>query len=448
MGASLSIGFAESRRRAQALGFGSLLVVAALLGTAVAVATLRLELSLALVLAGGVGLLAALALCLVRYDAAVALGFVLMAVVNVEPAPPDAMFAVVISVALVTGRFDVARVPRVALACVGAFVFLNIVSAVDAIDPVRAAFFFTITLYLCVFCVWFASYLDSVRKARLVVLAYVGAAVVSALLGTLAIVLHFPGSSIFLGAEDTRAKGLFKDANVYGPFLVPVALILLEESMRRRLLRSPPIVMRLLFLVLVLGVLFSYSRSAWLNLIVGTVVMLGVMALRRGSGASAVRLLGVLFVAGAVLAATVMYTSSAAFLQERAKRQTYDSERFSGQRLGIAFGEEHPVGIGPGQFEVRAPIASHSTYVRVLAEQGLIGFATISALLLATLIFALRNAAFGRDTYGIGSAALLGAWCGILANSFVVDTLHWRHLWVVAALVWVGAMRRENQLRI
>jgi hypothetical protein len=30
-----------------------------------------------------------------------------------------------------------------------------------------------------------------------------------------------------------------------------------------------------------------------------------------------------------------------------------------------------------------------------------------------------------------------------VANSFVVDTLHWRHLWFVAALVWVGAMRPQ-----
>jgi hypothetical protein len=29
-------------------------------------------------------------------------------------------------------------------------------------------------------------------------------------------------------------------------------------------------------------------------------------------------------------------------------------------------------------------------------------------------------------------------------NSFVVDTLHWRHLWFVAALIWVGTMRRVS----
>ena len=60
----------------------------------------------------------------------------------------------------------------------------------------------------------------------------------------------------------------------------------------------------------------------------------------------------------------------------------------------------------------------------------------------------MRSAARGSDTYGIGSGALLAAWCGILANSFVVDTLHWRHLWVVAALIWIAAaQQRERQSR-
>jgi hypothetical protein len=52
-----------------------------------------------------------------------------------------------------------------------------------------------------------------------------------------------------------------------------------------------------------------------------------------------------------------------------------------------------------------------------------------------------RNVVVGRDTYGIGSAALLGAWCGMILNSTVVDTLHWRHMWVVAALIWASTAR-------
>ena len=84
---------------------------------------------------------------------------------------------------------------------------------------------------------------------------------------------------------------------------------------------------------------------------------------------------------------------------------------------------------------------SHNLYVRSLSEQGFLGLFTILALVLTTLILAARNALLGRDSHGIGSAALLGAWVGLAFESFVIDTLHWRHLWLVAALVWVGARR-------
>jgi O-antigen ligase len=441
MGTTLPTRLAGPGQRTPALAYAVLLPVAALFGVGMAGALYRYQPSLGLTLAGSAALLGALAITLARYDLAVGLGFVLMAVVKVEPAPPDALFAVVMSIALVTGRFDATRVPLSVLAALSAFLVLNLVSAVEAIDPTRAAFFFGITLYLCVFSVWFAGYLRSVRRTRLVVIGYLAAAIGSALLGTLAVTLRFPGSDVLLG-YGTRAEGLFKDPNVFGPFLVPAALVVLEEILRPRLLRASALAKYGLFVILVLGVLFSYSRAAWLNLVVGAVVMLVVLSLRRRSGRGALGLLVTLAVAASVVVVTVSFTSSASFLQERARRQHYDTQRFGAQRLGVQYGSEQVVGIGPGQFEVLAPVATHSTYVRVLAEQGLAGFVTIAALFLATLAFAMRNAALGRDTYGIGSAALLGAWCGILANSVVVDTLHWRHLWIVAAMIWAGVRRR------
>jgi hypothetical protein len=49
----------------------------------------------------------------------------------------------------------------------------------------------------------------------------------------------------------------------------------------------------------------------------------------------------------------------------------------------------------------------------------------------------------GAAASGGAAAALLGAWCGLLVNGAFVDTLHWRHLWLVAALIWVAAFRRH-----
>ena len=155
-------------------------------------------------------------------------------------------------------------------------------------------------------------------------------------------------------------------------------------------------------------------------------------------------LLFVTLVAGAALFGAVAATSSLAFLEERAALQDYDTQRFDTQASGLEVAAEHPFGIGPGQFERISELSAHSTYVRSLAEEGVLGAFVILGLVVLTLGFAARNVALGVDTYGIGSAGLLAAWCGLLVNSFFVDTLHWRHLWLVAALIWAGTALRAG----
>jgi O-antigen ligase len=149
----------------------------------------------------------------------------------------------------------------------------------------------------------------------------------------------------------------------------------------------------------------------------------------------------VLFLGALAIAGAVVVTGSLGFLKERARLQGYDTNRFAAQALGLKLGVSHPFGVGPGQFELLSPLATHSLYVRALAEQGVLGLLVIAALIISTVVFAVRNVVHGSDTYGISAAALLAAWCGLVVNSFVVDTMHWRHLWLVAALIWAGAMR-------
>lgn len=397
------------------------------------------------VLAGSAGLGAILALVLLHYEVAVALGFLLLGIVRAEPAPPDAIFAVVIAIAAVTGRLSLRRVPLSVFALLGSFVVLNLLSAIEAVSLSAAGRYMLITIYLTVFAIWLTGFLDSVARARLVVRAYVAGAVFWAAATAAALYLPLPGGEHLLAYGGTRGVGLFEDPNVYGPFLIPAALILVEEMLRPRFLRSRGSLKLLMFCVLSTGVVLSFSRAAWISLVVALVVQLLTLAARRGGGRRAAVMLMVMVVAGTMVGGVLAVTGSLGFLDERAALQTYDADRFGAQERGLQLAEQHPFGIGPGQFEIIVDIASHSTYVRALAEQGVLGFAAILGLLLTTLVLAGRNAVLGRDTFGIGSAALLGAWTGLLINSFVVDTLHWRHLFFVAALIWVGARSARDE---
>jgi O-antigen ligase len=387
----------------------------------------------------GVAALALVGLVLVRYEVAIALGLLLLAVVRFQPAPTDAVFAVVIGTAVLSGRFHPSRVPSVVIGLLAALLALDAISAIDSVSIGTAVSFFSITLYLALFAIWLASYVDCRRRAKQVVVWYLAAALISAALGVLAVLAPIPGRSTLL--FDGRAEGFFKDPNVFGPFLIPALLILLEDTATPRLLPAPRRLKLAGVTLLGLGVLFSYSRAAWLDLAVALAVMLAVLLLRGHNARTTARLLAVVFVILVSGATAIAVSGAGSFLQERAALQGYDTSRFSAQAAGISLGEHHPIGVGPGQVDVILPLATHNAYVRAFAEQGPLGLLLVLALLLGTLGFAARNVLHGRDTYGIGSAVLLAAWCGLLVNSAVIDTLHWRHLWIVAALIWAGAAR-------
>jgi O-antigen ligase len=421
------------------------------LSAGLAYALAGLNVPFALALAGGIGLIALLLLAIRNYELTVAIGLLLMGVVRFEPAPPDIVFAVVMIVAALTGRFHVRRVPLLLRWVIASLLTINLLSMIDAVSATEATRFLLITVYLAIFAMWLIGYVDRPSRARLVIVTWLAIGLLSAVLSVLALYMPLPGREVILGNVDNaeRASGFFKDPNVFGPFLVPIALILLEQRLVPkvpRLLHMRAATSWLALFALTLGVLFSYSRAAWANFAIGVVIMLAALSLRRRGASRALRALVLLVFVAGVTVVVLSATGSIGFFEHRAQVQGYDTQRFAAQSFGWQLGWTHPVGVGPGQFVYYSPtIATHSTFVRVFAEQGFIGLAVLIVLLLSTLVLALRNVVVGANTWGIGSTALLGAWCGVILNSVVVDTLHWRHLWVLVALIWAVAARSYAQ---
>ena len=413
--------------------------------------------SLGLVVAGGFALIGLLALAIARYDMVVGLAFLLSGVVIGVPTPSDLILCIVVVAAAATGRLK-PQIPIAALGALGLFVAINILTSAAATDVQTASNYLLIVILLAVVAAWVSGYIDCERRARIVIGTYLAAAVIAAIIGTAALLAPIPGREIFLyGVDDTvglagqsvasglRARALFDDPNVYGPFLMPIALILLEDLVTPRLFNFSRIIKAALLSVLLIGIVFSASRGAWLSVSIAFLVLLIVLGARRRGSSRIVPLLVGLVAVAMIVGSVITLTGDENSLSERAGAQDYDVSRFNAQQQGIELAWEHPFGIGPGQFEAQATyggdaIAAHSLFVRALAEEGILGLAALLALVLSTLVYALRSAVHGKSLFGIGSAALLAAWCGILVHSYFVDSLQWRHAWLVAAMIWATAM--------
>jgi hypothetical protein len=377
-------------------------------------------------------------LSVARPLAALALGFALLGVVLVEPAPVDLVLAMLIAASYAVGHV-VPRIPLVVGLPLALFALLTLVSMLNADKMSAAVRFELITLYMLVLAVWLSWAFANPRWVSVAMRTYVVVAIASAALAPIALYLPIPGalkSVLIYGG--VRAKGLFKDPNVYSPFLVPAALILLEELSRPRLLAWRRKVVALSFLVVTVGVVIAYSRAGWLNYVIGVATLVCVQAARRGGLRLAVRSTSLLVGCGVLGLALLSATGSLAFLQERSHLQSYDQQRFANQSVAVSDLTRHVFGYGPGQSEIRLPLATHETFARSAFEQGLLGLASLSLVFLGTLYCAFVLARRRKDVHGVGTAALLGIWLGQTVNGFFVDTLHWRHLWVFAALIWCG----------
>jgi O-antigen ligase len=178
-----------------------------------------------------------------------------------------------------------------------------------------------------------------------------------------------------------------------------------------------------------------------MNLAVSLTLYLGLRAWEsrgRGLGRYWIMAAGVLLLVAGGSIAVKMLTDYGEFIDERTAMQDYDADRFAAQHEGIELAFEDPFGLGPGQFEPRVGvlgISAHSLYVRTLLENGLAGLVSLFVFLGLTLLVAFRSALSGGPLAACG-AVVAASLVGVLLNSVVVDTMHWRSLWIQAGLAW------------
>jgi O-Antigen ligase len=361
--------------------------------------------------------------------------------VLVEPAPVDGLLIALFAFGLFFGIVRLRRMPILPVVLLTGLAVSNLVSMLDADDLVRATFYTFVTFYMMTSWALFVGALDffgaSVLKPMFVGYSL---AVLLAVIPAIASYFHLIGFQSYLLLFG-RPKGLFKDPNVYGPFLVLIGVMAITGCL--------PVANRFLQLVMAvtasLGIALSYSRACWINYAVALVLFAlldHILPSQAAEGRSTsfphlvgFALLAILGIA-AISQIPVVKTMLAVRLGQGGM-QGYDQIRFQTQQLAVRAAIDQPLGIGPGQSEGTFTYATHSSYVRVLGENGLLGLFCFVSFLIATLVQAMAQVGRAqtrqwRSIYLAAAACI----CGHLINSGVVDTVHWRHFWFLLALPW------------
>jgi hypothetical protein len=279
-----------------------------------------------------------------------------------------------------------------------------------------------------------AARLDMLRRGL------VAGAMIASLAGIAGYFHLVPGEHDLLTLYE-RARGTFKDPNVYGAFLILPALLALQSVVTERFGKA--FRNAIAFGIMSLAILLAFSRAAWGGLILTAAFMLALMVLTSRSRPERSRIVVITVVA--VLAAVLLlaialsFDSVAEMFRQRASfDQSYDEGRFGrfGRHiLGADMALDLPFGIGPLQFHHYFPEDTHNSYLNAFMSGGWLSGVCYPALIFATVILGFRNL-FVRAPWQRTYLAIFSAFLGTVGESFIIDTDHWRHFWMMLGAMW------------
>ncbi|MES3004295.1 MAG: glycosyltransferase, partial [Pseudomonadota bacterium] len=332
------------------------------------------------------------------------------------------------------------------LVMLGLFMALQFVPiALQARSPGSSAFYAAVTTMLIMIALHLGA-LHGRGDARFssFVAGYAGAALVSAGLAVLTVYPDIALAADFLQLE-SRPKIFFKDPNVLGPYLVPATLVFLEAAGRRRGVKT--LLFILCAVICAAGVIACASRAAWANL----AIVLALYGTFSGGRQKWMLVCMALVAAVAAIPAAGLLGDSASdaleFYAYRSQFQDYDNDRFAVTQEAIELGLRYPAGVGPGEAPgyLEMGMDPHNTFVRIWAENGPVALVLFSVFLLLLAAHALQECMGGRRL----NAAFICAFAslaGALLNAGVVDTLHWRHFWIILAVCVFSFNRRPKPI--
>jgi O-antigen ligase/polysaccharide polymerase Wzy-like membrane protein len=304
--------------------------------------------------------------------------------------------------------------------------------------------------YLALTAVFFAAMLGANTQARLDALTRgcIVAGIIASLVAIVGYFRIFPSADELLLLYD-RARGTFKDPNVLGAFLVFPTLLVLQRLITGN--ASQAARSAILLGLFAVALLLSFSRAAWGQVVYTAVVALALTFLTSRSEPLRLRIVLLTIAGAAVLVIFIISLVSidtvAVMFKERTGLQTYDVNeqgRFARHAMGAIFALDRPLGIGPLQFNKYFTEDPHNSYLNAFMAGGWLAGACYPALVTLTLFYGLR-CALTRTPWQSTAIIVYAGYFGIVTESVIIDSDHWRHAFLLLGLLWglIAATRRH-----
>lgn len=356
-----------------------------------------------------------------------------------EPSPYEVGFLMVLAVAMFAG-LGLYRSTLGLMVLVFGFVPFALIAAfqVKHSTIMDALIFQLVTIFLFLTSYVVANYVAEKpqQRTRLIVRAYVATAIISALIGTYGYLQGNAALTLY-----GRAKALFNDPNVFGPFLILPAMYCLQHVLIGK--RRDAILGGIAFMILFVGVFASFSRAAWGHLAASAAAVYLLVFFLEAHAREKVRMLMIALAGGMMILVALAGMFSLPAVQRlfemRATSQNYDegeTGRFGRQAYAYELALKEPLGIGPYEFRnLRIREEPHNSYVSTLHVYGW-GGGFIFILFVGITVWRGVTFVIRPGPNRLLLIPLISTFVPLSVEAAIIDLDHWRHFFLVAGLIW------------
>lgn len=362
------------------------------------------------------------------------------------------------------------------------FLFSYFLSTLLATDFKRASMIFVFTVFVALVGSAIAATFTIDGLSRLEKYLYISTAIVLAVgfYQYLGDVFGLPPA--VTGLRDIYTKEIFGFPRVqstaleplyYGSFLLIPYCILLSKRLQRSI--KTPVYETLLMFAIVTQIALSVSRGAIIGVLVSSLVVGMLMAVKRFTSLKKLSLALLIVVVGFVAAYAMTFvspktkandpdkytsTKKAEALVSQATNLASQDDRARNRVIAIKAAKEYPIlGIGPGNFNqyaikefpyyaTVAPVIVNNEPLEILAEAGIIGF--VLFVLFAAWTWLLVAMGYVKDMLKNKQAlywapALLVYCIALVIQYQTFSTLYVMHVWVIIGLLMALAADKNSR---
>lgn len=363
------------------------------------------------------------------------------AIVFIEPSPYEVAIVLAIVVFSATGLrlAPTLLVPIILLFGIGIGYSIG---AIELLDNTEILSWLLTSWYMALAAIFFSLVCleDTADRLEAIARGYLCGAIIASLAGIAGYFNLIPGGEELLTYAG-RARGTFKDPNVLGAFLIFPALYSLQKVIEGSFwsaLRNGCALG-----ILSLAIFLAFSRAAWGTFAGSALLMIALMFITASSPQKRIRIVVLAVVATALaiaaIAVLLSFDQVSSLFKERASfNQPYDSGRFGrfGRHiLGAGMALDFPAGIGPLQFRRYFPEDTHNSFLNAFMSGGWISGILYPALVFTTALYGFRHV-FTHTPWQRTYIAVVSTLIVTLLESFIIDTDHWRHYYMLLGLTW------------